>query len=57
MKCRLKRPSSSRSGGFLETKGLIKTDKKGNTGYTWPRLIQRKMLVNVKGVHNVKRGY
>ena len=28
VKCRLKRPSSSRSGGFLETKGLIKSDKK-----------------------------
>ena len=28
VKCRLKRPSSSRSGGFLNSKGLIKMDKK-----------------------------
>ena len=28
VKCRLKRPSSSRSGGFLKSKGLIKMDKK-----------------------------
>jgi hypothetical protein len=46
VKCRLKRPSSSRSGGFLETKGLIKTDIRWKlNAYQWAVLRYSRLLV------------